>query len=237
MIGADPFGSGLDHQAVDRAYRRALDEAHAKRCEPCGKLRDRVTAFDAQFMRGMQRANQIAPQHRGSFGKRTAPEDTAFRTHSGGAEFLQHRQRLGPARNHQQATLMHRNPSRPDQPGPDIARPFGPPPHQPLFLAGDGDKAKIADRCTMGPRLTLHHRDTQARAQTSERVGQAHDPSTDNNQMACHHSSLASRTAVWPRLGRRLGITSRQLSWGVRISVLPSMAIKVFRCAMISPPR
>ena len=30
----------------------------------------------------------------------------------------------------------------------------------------------------------------------------------------------ASRTAVWPRLGRRLGMTSRQSSYGVRISVV-----------------
>ena len=39
----------------------------------------------------------------------------------------------------------------------------------------------------------------------------------------------ASRTAVWPRLGRRLGITNRQSSCGVRISVSPSNAISVLR--------
>src|SRR5262245_48065292 len=47
----------------------------------------------------------------------------------------------------------------------------------------------------------------------------------------------ASRTAVWPRLGRRLGITSRQSSCGVRISVSPSSAINVFRLGITSPPR
>ena len=43
--------------------------------------------------------------------------------------------------------------------------------------------------------------------------------------------------AVWPRLARRLGITSRQSSCGVRISSSPSCAIKVFAARMISPPR
>ncbi len=54
-----------------------------------------------------------------------------------------------------------------------------------------------------------------------------------------HHTATnrASRTAVWPRLGRRLGMTSRQSSCGVRISVSPSSAISVLRRGMISPPR
>ncbi len=39
----------------------------------------------------------------------------------------------------------------------------------------------------------------------------------------------ASRTAVCPRLGRKLGMISRQSSCGVRISVSPSSAIRVLR--------
>ena len=50
-------------------------------------------------------------------------------------------------------------------------------------------------------------------------------------------TNRASRTAVWPGMLRRLGITSRQSSCGVRISVSPSSAISVFRCGTTSPPR
>ena len=50
------------------------------------------------------------------------------------------------------------------------------------------------------------------------------------------YSNRPNRTAVCPRLGRRLGITSRQSSCGVLISVSPSMAISVSRRAMTSPP-
>jgi hypothetical protein len=55
----------------------------------------------------------------------------------------------------------------------------------------------------------------------------------------CTHTTTnrASRTAVCPRLGRRLGMTSRQSSYGVRISVSPSSAISVLRRGMMSPPR
>src|ERR1700722_19559195 len=55
----------------------------------------------------------------------------------------------------------------------------------------------------------------------------------------CAHTATnrASRTAVWPRLGRRLGMTSRQSSYGVWISVSPSSAISVLRRGMMSPPR
>lgn len=49
-------------------------------------------------------------------------------------------------------------------------------------------------------------------------------------------SNLASRTAVCPLLGRKLGITSRQSSYGVRISASPSWAISVLRARMTSPP-
>ena len=47
----------------------------------------------------------------------------------------------------------------------------------------------------------------------------------------------AMRTAVWPRLARRLGMMSSVSSWGVRISVSPSSAMSVLRSAMTSPPR
>lgn len=49
-------------------------------------------------------------------------------------------------------------------------------------------------------------------------------------------SNLPSRTAVCPLLGRKLGITSKQLSYGVRISASPSRAISVLRSGMTSPP-
>jgi branched-chain amino acid transport system ATP-binding protein len=50
-------------------------------------------------------------------------------------------------------------------------------------------------------------------------------------------STRARRTAVCPRLGRSAGITSRQSSYGVRISVSPSSAISVLRRRITSPPR
>ena len=48
-----------------------------------------------------------------------------------------------------------------------------------------------------------------------------------------HEIDLATAIA----LGRRLGITSRQSSYGVRISVSPSNAMSVSRRLMTSPPR
>src|ERR1019366_2226137 len=44
------------------------------------------------------------------------------------------------------------------------------------------------------------------------------------------------RTAVWPRPGRKLGITRRQSSYGVLISVEPSTAMTVLRAGTTSPP-
>src|ERR1019366_2110572 len=48
--------------------------------------------------------------------------------------------------------------------------------------------------------------------------------------------NFARRTAVCPLPGRRLGMTSRQSSYGVLISVRPSTAITVFRLGTTSPP-
>jgi molybdopterin-biosynthesis enzyme MoeA-like protein len=64
-------------------------------------------------------------------------------------------------------------------------------------------------------------------AREGRAVGVRRQPSTNR----------ASRTAVWPGRVRRLGITRRQSSCGVRISASPSSAIRVFRSGTTSPPR
>ena len=110
-------------------------------------------------------------------------QQAAVAAHSGRREGFEHGHRLRPLGDHQQALVLDRDAGLRGHFLPDVARAHCAVPAGASLLAGDGDEAEIAYRGADRLRLPVDDGDGQTAPPRCQRMGQADDAGTDDDEI------------------------------------------------------
>ena len=200
-----PARSGDAWRNAGKRHRLGQDIDPQRSLCPACELRNRQPRFDAQFVRAVERAEQIAPAHplRGG-AKGLRRDQAAMFAHFGIEKRRDHRQGLGRTRGQIQPAMFDRDPRQRRDFRPHIARSPRQRPRFAAFLPGHGDEPEIADRSTVGAPLALDQHHALARARRRDRVRQPEHAAADYRQIIDF--------AHWPAQSRQLSSASPSAS-------------------------
>jgi hypothetical protein len=137
----------------------------------------------------MQRSEEItAAQRRGDI---SALQQAAALTHRAFEEFLQNIYCFGTPDRHQQAAVMNGNTGERRDFRPDVPRAARTAPGVVFRLPSDGDETEIANAGAIGLRVTVEHRHLEASPSRMQGMGQADDPSANDQKVKfLFHASI-----------------------------------------------
>jgi hypothetical protein len=151
---------------------------------PSGELGDRLARFDSRLVWAIARAGElVGPQTRAIAVQFTRLDETAFRAHVRLQEGLDHRTRLSPPGNREQAALNDRDLRGLGDFEPDFYRSLGAPPAVTALLAGHRDEAEVSDRSAVGLRVAVDHDNALAPPGGGERMREPANACADDREI------------------------------------------------------